>query len=140
MPDSFNLSPDANALSGFSTQDGKEAANETARAFEAAGERISKALTKAARSGELSFNALAESITRDLAKMAIEDLLLGPLQTALNGGLGQGSGAKGANSNGQRSNITLNLSGVTDAKSFQRSQSQISAALARAVNEGQRFT
>lgn len=120
------------ALGRNAKMDGVRAADMTAKAFEAAGDRIAAALSKAAASGELSFNSLAESITRDLAKLAIEDLLLGPLQSALGGG--------GVASNTRSSNITMNVNGVSDARSFQRSQGQISAALARAVNEGQRFT
>jgi len=127
------MNENLNALGRFSKEDGEHAADATAKAFELAGDRIAKALSKAATSGELSFNALAESVTRDLAKMAIEDLLLGPLQSALGGG-GNGS------SQSRNPNITMNLNGVSDARSFQRSQGQISAALARAVNDGQRFT
>lgn len=126
------INENSNALGRSENVDGARAAEATAKAFERAGERISAALSKAAASGELSFNALAESVTRDLAKLAIEDLLLGPLQSALGGG--------GAASKIRNSNITMNLNGVSDARSFQRSQGQISAALARAVNDGQRFT
>lgn len=126
------IDENSNAMGRSEKVDGTRAAEATAKAFERAGERISVALSKAAASGELSFNALAESVTRDLAKLAIEDLLLGPLQSALGGG--------GAASKARNSNITMNVNGVSDARSFQRSQGQISAALARAVNDGQRFT
>lgn len=113
---------------------GVSAADITAKAFEEAGDRIAAALSKAATSGEFSFRSLAQSVTQDLAKLAIEDLIIGPLQSVLTGAIGGGSGG-----GGRPSNITLNLNGVADARSFQRSQGQISATLARAVTDGQRF-
>lgn len=120
------------------TQDESEDSAElAARAFERAGERIEKALIKAARTGELSFSDMAESILRDLAKIAAQQLITNPLEQVISGigGGGQGGGAP--------VNITMNLSGVSDAASLQRSvtqsQGQIASALARAVSDGSRF-
>lgn len=120
------------------TQDESEDSAElAARAFERAGERIEKALIKAARTGELSFSDMAESILRDLAKIAAQQLITNPLEQVISGigGGGQGGGAP--------VNITMNLSGVSDAAGLQRSvtqsQGQIASALARAVNDGSRF-
>lgn len=123
-----------NAVDDFA-RDASDAADATARAFELAGERIAQALTQAARSGEFSFNNLAESVAQDLARLAINELLIGPLQSAIGGignGLIGGGSAKGAT-------INMNISGVSDAASFQRSKGQISATLARAVLDGQRY-
>lgn len=121
-------------LSDFPDGTLSKTADDTARAFEAAGERIADALEKAARSGEFSFNSMAESITRDLARIAINDLISGPLQSVI-GGIGARLIGGGRNS----PTINMNLNGVTDAQSFQRSQGQISATLARAVIDGQRY-
>ena len=130
-------SPDdaANALEDFANGPSIEAADDVAKAFEFAGERISFALDRAARSGEFSFNSLAESVTRDLARLAITELFAAPLQQAI-GGLGQAiSGAS------VKPSVTVNMSvsGVTDAQSFTKSQGQISSAIARAAADGQRY-
>lgn len=130
-------SPDeaAQALDDFANGPALDAADDMAKAFEFAGERISLALERAAKSGELSFNALAESVTRDLARLAITELFTAPLQDAI-GGLGKaitGSAAKPA------VNVNMSVSGVTDAQNFTKSQGQISGAIARAVADGQRY-
>ena len=130
-------SPDeaANVLEDFANGPAIGAADDVAEAFEFAGERISLALERAARSGEFSFNALAESVTRDLARLAINELFTGPLQQAI-GGLGN---AISGTSVKPSVNVNMSVSGVTDAQSFSKSQGQISSALARAVADGQRF-
>lgn len=136
----------------FATGPAKTAADETAKVFEAAGERIANALESAAKSGEFSFNALAESVARDLAKMAISELITSPLSSALGSigssiggslfsGLGQNSSGPVVGTANTAAPVTVNMtvSGVTDAASFNRSQGQISSALARAVASGQRY-
>ena len=125
----------AKALEDFANGPAIDAADDVAKAFEFAGERISLALERAARSGEFSFNSLAESVTRDLASLAITELFTAPLQQAI-GGLGKaisGSSAKPA------INVNMTVSGVSDAQSFTKSQGQISSTLARAVADGQRY-
>ena len=126
------------ALESFAARDAADGADLAAKAFEAAGRRIEAALVKAAKTGELSFHDMAEAILKDLARIAIQQVLTGPLETAL-GGLGQGGGSSTPQPQTGGTHITLNLSGVSDASSFARSQGQISAALARAVSHGQRF-
>lgn len=126
------------ALTDFAQGPASQAAENAAQAFELAGNRIANALERAALSGEFSFNRLAASITSDLASLAIQELLLDPLQAALGG-----SGGLGSSSAGQSLNpvsVVMNISGVNDASSFQKSQGQISASLARAVAQGQKFT
>jgi hypothetical protein len=130
-------SPDdaAKALEDFANGPALDAADDVAKAFEFAGERISLALERAARSGEFSFNALAESVTRDLTRMAINELFTAPLEQAI-GNIGQvitGATAKPSVS------VNMSVSGVTDAQSFTKSQGQISSAIARAVADGQRY-
>ena len=117
------------------TNRARESADAVGEVFEQAGGRIAEALDRAARSGELSFNRLAESILQDLAGTAIQDLIAGPLSQAIGGLAGGGNGGGGGNP----LNIVMNLSGVSDAKSFERSKGQIAAGLARAVKAGQRY-
>jgi len=122
-------------LEDFAKGPALDAADDVAQAFEFAGERISLALERAARSGEFSFNSLAESITRDLARLAINELFTAPLQQAI-GGLGKaisGSASKPS------VNVNMTVSGVTNVQSFTKSQGQISSAIARAVTDGQRY-
>ena len=126
----------AEALQDFADGPAFDAAENVAKAFELAGDRIAKALGSAAQSGELSFSSLAESLTRDLAGLAISELITSPLQQAI-GGLGDAILGGGQSSS---VNVNMNVSGVSNADSFTRSQGQISASLARAVSSGQRFT
>lgn len=128
----------ARAVADFASGPASEAADATAKAFELAGERIAQSLSKAARTGELSFNSLAESITQDLARLAINELIVGPLNSAI-GGIGGGLGGAGTGGTARGTTINMNIAGVSDAGSFQRSKGQISATLARAVLDGQRY-
>ena len=123
------------ALSDFAEGPVKDAAELAAQSFEQAGERIAQALERAAQTGEFSFRDMAAAITRDLAALAIQELILDPLQAALSGG-----GKSGGSSQQQNPlNIVMNITGVNDASGFQKSQGQISASLARAVSQGQKF-
>ncbi|MCF6274914.1 MAG: hypothetical protein L3J05_04040 [Robiginitomaculum sp.] len=123
------------ALSEFAEGPAKDAAELAAQSFEQAGERIAQALERAARTGEFSFRDMAASISRDLAALAIQELILEPLQAALGG-----AGKSGGSSQQQNPlNIVMNITGVNDASGFQKSQGQISASLARAVAQGQKF-
>ncbi len=125
------------ALTDFAQGPAKDAADLAAQSFEQAGDRIARALERAARSGEFSFRDMAAAISRDLAGLAIRELLLDPLGAALGGG--KGNSAQTQNP----LNIVMNITGVNDANSFQKSlqksQGQISASLARAVAQGQKF-
>ena len=141
----MNTNDAADALQDFADGSGITAAEDMARAFEIAGERISSALERAAQTGEFSFSAMAESIARDLARLAITQLVTNPLEQALGGvtqsltrSLGQSLGQP----LGSKPGVTVNMSipGISDAEGFKKSQGQISAQLARAVADGQRFT
>ena len=130
----------AQALQNFADGDAIESAENIARAFELAGERISSSLERAAKSGALSFHTLAESITRDLAKLAVTELFTNTLEQAI-GGLGQSLGASLTGGFQKPAvNVNMTVSGVGNPDSFKKSQGQISAQLARAVADGQRFT
>lgn len=128
----------ARALQDFAQGPAMDAANTTAQMFEVAGDRIATALERAARSGELSFNALAESVARDLARMAISEIITTPLSNAV-GAIGQTSRPVTAQASASPVTVNMTVSGVSDAASFARSQGQISATLARAVASGQRY-
>jgi len=126
--------PIENAFDNFTNSGAQKAADAAARAFEVAGARIEKTLIKAAKTGELSFNDMAEAILKDLARLAVTQIVTNPLQAVL-----PVTGAGQSQSPAAPMNITLNVSGVSDAAGFNKSQGQISAALARAVSDGQRF-
>lgn len=126
----------ADAVAALDAALAVQGAADIADAFEVAGARIAQSLEQAARSGELSFEAMAESVLKDLARLAVGELIEAPLSALINGltdRLG-GASAKGATT------INLNLNGGTDAAGFQRSEGQIVATLARAVSLGQQRT
>jgi len=60
----------AQALSDFSNSAAMQA-DETAQAFEQAGERIAKALEQAALKGEFSMKGLVQSVAQDLTRLAV---------------------------------------------------------------------
>ena len=126
-----DLEDAARAVASFDTASAIEDADAMAASFEAAGDRIARSLEAAARRGELSFNAMAETILKDLARVAVDDLVAAPLQQLI-GELG--SAVQG----GSRSAPVINLtvSGSATASDFQRSEGQIAASLARAVSIG----
>lgn len=125
------------ALTRFASTDAAGAADQSARAFEQAGARIEAALVKAAKTGELSFKDMAESILQDLARLAIHEIFSG-----LPGVLRGEQASLGSQSSPPQVppvSIVMNISGAVDAGSLTRSQGQISAAIARAVSDGHRF-
>jgi phage-related minor tail protein len=138
-------------------------------AFERTGDSIERAFERAARSGETSFSRLTESILRDMARLAAEQLIEKPLSGAINSVLSSlpffGARAEGgpvtpggAYLVGERGpelfvppgagaiggaapNITVNLAlgPGADASTVEQSQARISRALARAVAKGNRY-
>ncbi|MGJ8561094.1 MAG: phage tail tape measure C-terminal domain-containing protein [Litorimonas sp.] len=127
--------PAADAIAALDTDDAFRSADEIAEAFEAAGARIARSLENAAKSGELSFNSLADSVLTDLAKLAVGELIEAPL-TAFVDGLTKSLGG----SSGAATTVNMNISGASDPGGFRRSEGQIAATLARAVSLGQRRT
>lgn len=125
----------ADAIATLDTDGAFRNADEIAEAFEAAGVRIARSLEDAAKSGELSFNSLADSVLKDLAKLAGGALIEAPLNALVDGltkslGAGAGSGTT----------VNMNISGTSDPGGFRRSEGQIAANLARAVSLGRRRT
>jgi phage-related minor tail protein len=137
-------------------------------AFASAASAIERSLLRAARSGELSLKGLAQSIVRNLKNLAIDSLVRQPIESFLLsalsapfGGARAGGGlvasgqsflvgergpelftphASGRISNAGAApiNISITLPGVTDPESFRQSETQIAAAMARALGRGQR--
>lgn len=137
-------------------------------AFATAAGSIQSNLARAAERGELSLKKLTRALTNDLRRFAIDSFVRQPIQSLLTNALsapfGGGRAGGGAVAPGQSflvgergpeiftpgasgrispqagapMNINIHLPGVQDAESFRRSETQISAALARAVGRGQR--
>jgi len=126
----------AEALDNFANGPGAEAANALAEVFEQAGDRIASALDRAATSGELSFNALAESVLSDLARIAVSELITAPLQGAVSALSSSISGV----ASGKSSPVTVNLNlsqPTTKASGPQASHAQMAAQIAQAVARAQ---
>jgi len=126
-----DLDEAAAAIAALDAAPAVQSAGKIADAFEAAGARISRSLESAAKSGELSFNAMAETVLTDLARLAVSELIEAPLN-ALVDGLTNSLGKASSNTT-----VNLNVSGSTDPGGFRRSEGQIAATLARAVSLGQ---
>ena len=128
----------ANAVAQLGQHDAVEQADDIARAFEAAGERIAKSFETAAERGELSLSGLADSVLNDLTRLAVSEVIEKPLNAlvgSLTGAMtGAGSGRAGSAA-GTVVNLTVN--GANDPAGFARSEGQIAASLARAVSLGQ---
>ena len=122
-----DLASAGDALTALADGPGRDAADALEKAFERAGVTIEKTLSQAARSGELDFKRMAESILLDLARIATEALIA---RSGLAGGGAQG---------GQTVNLNMALGAGADAGSVLASQGMIATALARAASAGGRF-
>ena len=129
----------ARALQSFADSPAFDVADDLARAFEVAGDRISTALEQAARSGQLSFSDLASSVAQDLTNLVVGDLITGPITNALTGALGGITGGLAGGTSNRNTTVNLNVAGVNNAQGLQQSQGQILAGIARAVASGQRY-
>ena len=126
----------AQALEGFANGPGADAANALADVFEQAGDRIASSLERAATLGELSFNALAESVLSDLARIAVTELITAPLQGAVSALTSSIAGT----TSGKSSPVTVNLNLAQSAgKSSgpQASSAQMAAQIAQAIGRAQ---
>ncbi len=115
-----NLGQAARALDTLANGPAKQAADALAAAFDVAGERISFSLGTAARSGELDFRKMAESMLRDLARVAAEALIL-------------------RNSAGPSVSASFNFAPGTDERAALGQSGAVTALLARLVQGGGRF-
>lgn len=137
-------------------------------AFATAANSIQSNLARAAERGELSLKKLTEALTRDLRRFAIDSLVRQPVHNLVSTLLTNAFGGARANGGfvaprqsylvGERgpelfnpsgagnirplscAGMTVNIAlpGVSDVQSFRRSETQLAAALARAVGRGQR--
>ena len=137
-------------------------------AFARVASAIEKDLARAARSGELSLKGLARSIVNDLKRIAIDTLVRKPIENLLTGLFSApfggarahgGFAARGqsylvgergpelftpsasgriSSASGRGAVVNILLPGVSDARSFRQSETQIAAALARALAKGER--
>ena len=137
-------------------------------AFATAAYSIQSNLARAAERGELSLRKLTRALVRDLRRFAIDSFVRQPVEAlvtnALTAPFGGGRAGGGSVAAGQRYlvgergpelftpstggaisplsgapvMVNIHLPGVQDTESFRRSETQIAAALARAVGRGQR--
>ena len=128
----------AEAVSNFDIEGAADAANDMAQAFEQAADRISNALERAARRGEFSFSNMAESITRDLARLAVQELISEPLNSLFSSALGAVAG-QDSSAKSTPINVTMNVSGVSSTTEFKKSETQLAAGLSRAINQGRKL-
>jgi len=125
------------AVASFDVAASAKAADEMAQAFELAGNRIADALQNAAQTGEFSFSKMTESIARDLAGLAVQELITAPLEGMFDKLISSVFDSPTSAQNPM--NITLNLSGVSSSSEFKKSETQISAGLARAMSQGRKL-
>ncbi len=137
-------------------------------AFATAAGSIQSNLARAAERGEVSLKKLTNAIARDLRGAAIDSLVRKPIESLITsllaapfGGARASGGAVAPGQSflvGERGpelftpgvagrispmtagamTVNIHLPGVQDAESFRRSETQIAAALARAVGRGRR--
>ena len=126
----------ADALDNFASGPGADAANALADVFEQAGERIAVSLERAAQSGELSFNSLADSVLSDLARIAVNELITAPLQA----GLSSLTSSIAGTASSKPAPVTVNLNmaqAVGKTMRPQASGAQIASQVAQAVARAQ---
>jgi lambda family phage tail tape measure protein len=131
------ISNAADALDAFAKGPATDAANELADVFEIAGDRIANSLERAAQTGALSFNDLAESILNDFARLAVSELITAPLEGLVSGltqSIGQAAGA----SKTAPVMVNLNLgNGASKPTGPQPSTTQIASQVTRALQRAQ---
>lgn len=137
-------------------------------AFSSVARTIERDLSRAARSGSLSLKGLAQSIVSDLKRVTIDTLVRKPLENLLSNAFGSLFGGARAGGGpvapgrsflvgergpelfspsvsgriepapGRALSVSIVVQGAADAESFKRSETQIAAALARALARGER--
>ena len=139
----------SDALSGFDLleQRGARAADLLETVFQRLGDEIERSLSKAARTGSIAFDEMAQSILLTLAKIAFETLVIDRLapsgaspamavmaQRPVDPKAPMSAALRGA----PIVNVTINAGPSDAVAAVHRSRSQIAAAIARAVSEGGR--
>lgn len=158
-PFQLELGEASAALQEFANGPARRAADEVGASFERAGQRIARALGRAAVDGEGSFKRLAKTILEELARVALDRVFASggkPFFGAKAGGgavnmggsylvgergpelfVPNQSGSIGAPGAGAV-NVHFHLGASADAAAIARHQGQIAAAIARAVAYGRR--
>lgn len=145
------------ALQDFAHGPARQAADEVAVSFERAGQRIARALGRAAVDGEGSFKRLAKTILEEIAKLALDRVFRAKTPFFGARAAGGAVNAGGAYLVGERGPewfvprqagsiapqagavaVHLHLGANPDAHTIVRHQGQIAAAIARAVAYGSR--
>ncbi len=133
------------ALQEFAQGPARRAANDVGVSFERAGERIARALGRAASDGEGSFKRLAKVILDELAKLALDRIFAqgAAQQSALVSSAGGAFNAGGVFAGGLAAptgavSVHFHLGAGSDANAIGRHQGQIAASVARAVAYGRR--
>lgn len=148
------------ALTDFAQGTATRAADDVGASFEKAGVRIARALGGAASGSEASFKQLAKTVLEEFAKLALNNLFgAGGAKLPFFGARADGGAVNpgGAYLVGERGpevfaprqagvigasggavDVHFHLGAGSDAQSIQRNQSQIAAAIARAVAYGRR--
>lgn len=149
------------ALNEFSQVQARRAADDVGAAFDRAGDRIARAMGRAALGGEAAFKRLAKVVLEEFARLALDRIFTQQGgQTPYFGARAAGGAvnAGGAYLVGERGpelftpgqhgsigaptgcgvNIHFHLGGGADAAAIARHQGQIAAAVARAVAYGRR--
>lgn len=116
----FGLDGAARALNDLASGPGRQAADALTEAFGQASESISLSLGRAARNGELDFQKMAESILRDIARVAAEALIL-------------------RSNPGNSVSASFNFAPGTDERAALGQSGAVAAMLARLVHGGGRF-
>lgn len=122
------------ALQGF-VQDCRRIPEEMDGAFGRIAKRIGEALSKTAIDGEDAFRQLSKSILEEFARLALERVLPRPRTPE---GCPPDPCGRGPVLTGGPVSVHFHMSGASDANAITRHQSQIAAAVARAVAYGRR--
>lgn len=124
--DIFEFERELDALTGLAVP---KAAEAMADAFETASDRIERALSRAAKTGEINFEAMVTNILADLARIAAGAVI----EQAISGAFGGGAGTAPVS-------INIAMPEGSDAGSIVSAQGQIAAALGQAVLSGGRWS
>ena len=117
------LAQAGDALQSLAEGPGRAAAEALEQAFGQAGQGIEQALSKAARSGELDFRAMAQSVLADLARIAAETAIA----------------RSGLSAPSRPVTVNLAVGQGADASAAAGARGELSRAVAQAVARGGRF-
>lgn len=161
-----DLDAAADDLQALADGPARDAAESMEQAFERAGQSIERSLAAAARSGELDFSRMTQSILADLARLAVDRWIVAPAMAALPSASSSWTGARaegGPLAPGQAylvgergpevitsagparvdplaGAVTVNLTLPVQPDATDISTTRLARQLARAVQKGRRYT